>query len=468
MAILGDFSGRSSRRICEPDNLSRRPAIRLNKDNFDKVFEQLGVRLQLPVMDEPLALLEFDDLHPDYLYRRVPLFRKFIELEKRLQQPEKFAGAVEEIHRWRPELLPSQQLHEEHDQHESLLDRILSSKGFSDIYDTSADAQIDRLIKDIVAPYVQERPDSNQDVYLRAVQQAASEAMRKIMHDSDFQQLESGWRSLHMLLRRLEEHPNLQIHLVDVSKEELLADFAQAESDLEESQLFKCLVEREMVSGDRPYNLILGDFFIADEERDLHLLIDLATIAEAAGSAVILGGDCRLAGCASLAGSLDVDDWHYPLSQVFNESWQAVREYSGCEHVALAGPRFMLRMPFGADSARTDCFDFEELTPEHGHRYYLWGNSAYLLVLSICQQFARTGGFAPVVSASFEDLPLHLRKMPQGDWMTPCAEAQLTDRAAARFASAGISTLRSVRGKDQILLPRLQSLAGTDLRGPWS
>ncbi|SHF78221.1 type VI secretion system protein ImpC [Microbulbifer donghaiensis] len=468
VAILGDFSGRASRRVCEPENLSQRPAIRLGKDNFEAVFEHLGVRLQLPVMQESLALLEFDDLHPDYLYSRVPLFQKFIDLEKKLLKPATFAQAAQEIREWHPELEAPDGAGQAPNSHDSLLDRILSGKGFDDFHGNSAEGQIDRLIKDVVAPYVQQKPDANQDLYLQAVSQAASEAMRKLMHNSDFRQIESSWRSLQLLLRRLEEHPNLKLYLIDVSKEEILADFAQAENDLEQSQLFKCLVEREAVAGSMPFNLILGDFFVADEERDLHLLIDLATIAEAAGSAVILGGDCRLAGCTSLAGSLDPDDWHYPLSEVFAESWQAVRDYSGCEYVALAGPRFMLRLPFGADSARTDCFDFEELTPEHGHNYYLWGNSAYLLVLSICQQFVRTGRLAPVASASYEDLPLHLRKLPQGDWMTPCAEAQLTDRAAARFASTGISTLRSVQGKDQILLPRLQSLAGTDLRGPWS
>lgn len=468
VAVLGDFSGRASRRVCEPENLARRPAHRLGKDNFEALFEQLGVRLQLPVMDEPLSLLEFDDLHPDYLYSRVPLFRQFIELEKRLLKPAEFADAADEIRRWRPELRPAELQPQAPSGDQSMLDAILSGSGYRETYETSSEGQIDRLIKDIVAPYVQEKPDAQQGAFLQAVAEAASEAMRKIMHHSDFRQLEASWRSLHLLLRRLEDHPNLQLHLIDVSKEEILADLARAESDLEQSQLFKCLVERETAAGDLPYNLIVGDFYIADDERDLHLLIDLATIAEAAGSAVLLGGDSRLAGCATLAGSLDPDDWHYPLSDTFAESWRAVREYSGSAHVALAGPRFMLRLPYGAESATTDCFDFEELTGEHGHQYYLWGNSAYLLALSLCEQFVRDGRPAPVVSASYDDLPLHLRTLPQGQWITPCAEALLTDRAAAQFTGAGFSTLRSVQGRDRVLLPRLQSLAGGDLQGPWS
>ncbi|MCQ3829220.1 type VI secretion system contractile sheath large subunit [Microbulbifer elongatus] len=477
VAIVGDFSGRASRALCEPETLAQRQAYRLGKDNFEQLFERLQVRLNIPGMDEPLQLLEFDDLHPDYLYQRVPLFKKFIELEKQLLSSNGFADAAEEIRQWRPELLPSDitaptaPRMDGADGAQSMLDRILSGEHYQSLYQehtrSSATGQIDLLIKDIVAPYLQKKPDANQAAYLDAVTEAASEAMRKIMHHSDFRQLEASWRSLHMLLRRLEDHPGLEIHLLDISKEEVLADFAQAEDDLECSGLFKCLVERHTTAGSKPYDLILGDYFVSDEERDLHMLIDLATIAEAAGSTLILGGDCRLAGCPSMAGSMDPDDWCYPLSEAFSEGWRALRAYPACEHVALAAPRFLLRMPFGADASRTETFAFEELSPELGHRYYLWGNSAYLLALSICSAFSAQGVPTVVPADQYTGLPVHLRKLPHGEWLTPCAEAWMTDRAAARFNAAGLSALRSVQGRDEIVLPRLQSLAGTTLRGAW-
>lgn len=469
VALLGDFSGRASRHQFEPETIGRRPAYRLRKENFEELFQQLKVGLKLPVLEEALWLTEFDDLNPDYLYHQLPLFRKFIELEQQLLTPSLFSRAAREIQQWQP-VPASTPLQNEPAQAEaqSMLDAILSGKVDRQHYESTAEGEIDRLIKDIVAPYVQKKPDANQQFYLDAVAQAASEAMRKIMHHSDFRQIEASWRGLQLLLRRIEEQPGLELYLIDVSKEELLADFAQAESDLEQSQIFECLVNREALPGSKPYNLVVGDFYIADEERDLHMLIDLATIAEAVGSAILIGGDSRLAGCATLAGSMDPDDWHYPLSDEFAESWRAVREYSACEHIALAAPRFMLRLPYGADSARTESFEFEELTEDLGHQYYLWGNGAYLLALSLCRQFAVTGRPSVVTADKFLDLPLHLRKLPQGDWIIPCAEAVMSDRAAANFTSAGLSTLRSVQGRDQILLTQFQSLCGTELKGPWS
>lgn len=470
VAIVGDFSGRTSRGLCDPESIKARQAYRVGKDNFEQLFERLQVAVNLPGMQEPLRLLEFDDLHPDYLYQRVPLFSQFIQLKKRLLNPSEFRRAAEEIQQWLPDLavVPADtQAGHSLTGSESMLDRILSGATYQAEALSSAEGQIDQLIKDIVAPYVQKKPDANQEVYLNAVTEAASEAMRKIMHHSDFRQLEASWRSLHLLLRRLEDHPGLELHLLDISKAEVLADLVQAEDDLEQSGLLKCLVERHTVAGSAPYDLILGDFTISDDERDLHMLIDLATIAEAAGSTVVMGGDCRLAGCPSMAGAMDPDDWGYPLSKEFTESWRAVREYQACAHLALAAPRFLLRLPYGVDSSRTEYFSFEELSHELGNRYYLWGNSAYLLTLSICNAFSIAGSPQLVSADHYRNLPLHLRKLPQGEWLTPCAEAWMTDRAAARFISAGLSTLRSVQGRDEVLLPKLQSITGTELRGVW-
>ncbi|WP_299939899.1 type VI secretion system contractile sheath large subunit [uncultured Microbulbifer sp.] len=466
VAILGDFSGRASRRQCEPGSIAQRRVYLLNRDTFEGVFADLGVRLQLPVTEGPLPLSCFDDLHPDYLFTRLPLFKKFIELERRLRDPQQFRQAAEDIRQWKPELREAPpQTATSADR--SILDTMLAADRKHRAKECSSTFQVERLIRDIVAPYVQKNTHPHQGEYLNALAEATSDAMRKIMHHSDFRQLEASWYSLQFLLRRCDEHRKLQFYLIDVSKEELLSDFAGAESNLEQSQIFKLLVERETVSGNRPYNLVLGDFYITDEERDLHLLIDLSTIAEAAGSALLLGGDTKLAGCPNLAGSVDPDDWYYPMSERFAESWQAVREYSASEYVALAAPRFMLRLPFGSGAATTEQFDFEELTAEQGHQYYLWGNSAYLLALAICQAVSANGKLQVPVSASYEDLPLHLRKLPQGQWVTPCAEALLTDSGATQFMQAGLSTLRSVQGRDQIILPRLRSLAGGALKGPW-
>jgi len=439
VAILGDFSGRASRGISEPSSIGGREAFRLTKDTFHRVFDAMEIRLQMPFVEQPIALMDFDDLHPDYIYSRVPLFKEFISLQKRLLTPGQFESAANEI------MDLSTYQHEE------------------------ATGQVDQLIKGIVAPYIEPKDDPRQDKLLEAVNSATSETMRKLMHNSAFQQIEASWRSLHLLTKRLDANPYLQIDLLDISKQELLEDFFGVDGDLESSQTFKRLVSSKAVAGDSPYNVILGDFYLEDNESDLALIIDMGTIAEAVGATFLSGASTKLAGCPTLAGSSDPDDWYYPLKDEFKSAWQAVREYSASAHVALSSPRFLLRLPYGAATSTTDCFDFEELAKDSSHKYYLWGNSAYLILLNLCDTYNKQGmDIHPQQLGVVDNLPLHVYKASGSQQIKPCAENLLTDVAAKRFLGTGLSLVRSIQDSDSVHLHVTSLHESGELYGPWS
>lgn len=471
IAIIGDFTGRESRGLCDPSTIGQRPALRVSKDNFEQLFERLQVRLKLPLMDEPLDLLEYDDMHPDYIYSRVPMFQKFIDLEKQLLNPSQFEAAAAEIKNWADYKCENEAANNSSTTGaQSMLDAILDSRSYQQQYENSPSGQIDQLIKDIVAPYIAPKQDPRQEQLLAAVNSASSEAMRKIMHNSGFQQLEATWRSLQLLVRRLETHSQLQLHIIDVSKDELLADLRSADDDLEQAQIFKRLVTSQTSSGDQPFNLVVGDFNIEDFEQDISLLIDMGTIAEAVGSCFITGADTRLAGCPSLSGSVDPDDWYYRLDTDFRQGWEALRDYSASAHIALAAPKFLLRLPYGADTSTTDCFDFEELTAEAGHKYYLWGNSAYLLTLLLCEGYLESGmQLRPGQRQDIDGMPVHVFEQSGEKKIKPCAEAMVTDSGAKRFKEMGLNLLRSVQNQDRVLLPEFLSLhVSGELKGPWN
>ena len=56
--------------------------------------------------------------------------------------------------------------------------------------------------------------------------------MRALLHAPAFQALESAWRGVHWLISSLELDENLQLHLFDVTREELLADIVAAQGTL--------------------------------------------------------------------------------------------------------------------------------------------------------------------------------------------------------------------------------------------
>lgn len=515
IAIVGDFSGRESRGECYTDDIHSRPAYEITRDNFSEIFSQLGIRLQLPICDAPIEFMEFEDLHPDYLYSRVPLFEKFIELKQKLLNPEQFEPAAREIRGWLDTAQPicSAESPRRAQTSDFTLESILGRLAHHAAYAPAADQDVSRLIRSIVAPYVQQREDPRQADLLAAVSEATQQTMRSIMHHSAYQQLEASWRSVHWLIRRLDLDGGIDLHLLDISKEELLADLQQADDDLEQAQIFHRLVTSQIAEGSTPYQLVLGDFLVTGTDDDLGLLIDMGTLAEAAGSCFICGASSSLAGFPCLASAV-VHNEPQPPEPGFTDTWTAIRDYSGSRHVIAASPRFMLRQPYGSKTGTTECFDYEELSGneelsrdeplngneqlnrseplnrnkqlnrknkragEHNdHHNYLWGNSGYLVTLLLGQYFLDGGSdLNALVGSTVGDLPLHYygagrrsRNDPFATGIKPCAETLLTDSAAQQFRTRGLCTVRSVMNQDKVMIPRLNSLhLSGQLVKPWA
>ena len=53
-------------------------------------------------------------------------------------------------------------------------------------------------------------------------------AMRRVLHHPDSQATESLWRSIDLIVRRLETGANLQVVLYDMTAEEIAAAFVKA------------------------------------------------------------------------------------------------------------------------------------------------------------------------------------------------------------------------------------------------
>ena len=100
--VMGDFSGRANRGVENFSDLSERPFVRIDVDNFEDVLFRFAPQLFLPI-DEPAGpsmVVEFkslDDFHPDRLFRQLEVFEALRETRGRLSDPEAFAQAAAEL-----------------------------------------------------------------------------------------------------------------------------------------------------------------------------------------------------------------------------------------------------------------------------------------------------------------------------------------------------------------------------------
>jgi type VI secretion system protein ImpC len=276
--------------------------------------------------------------------------------------------------------------------------------------------------------------------------------MRAILHHPDFQSLEALWRGLDLLVREYGAEDNLEIHLLDITKEELAADL-KAQENLAQSALFRALQ-------DRAWAVLLGDYTFADSVEEMETLRRIAHVAARLGGAFLAGASSRLVGCESLVTQPDPNAWLQPLAAGSREAWAALRVLPEASHLGLALPRVILRQPYGKGSDPIEAFPFEEFPGDPRHDDYLWGNGAFVCAYLLADAFRAEGWeLSGTGTGELDDLPVH-RFTEEGEIkVKPCAEVWLSERAADRVLSQGLMPLLSIKGRGAVRLANLQSVA---------
>ncbi len=68
--------------------------------------------------------------------------------------------------------------------------------------------------------------------------------INSVLHDAEFQKLEATWRGLHHLVDQTETGKTLKLRVLDITKDELRKDLANA-VEFDQSRLFKKVYEDE-------------------------------------------------------------------------------------------------------------------------------------------------------------------------------------------------------------------------------
>ena len=132
----------------------------------------------------------------------------------------------------------------------------------------------------IVKPHLVAKAHPQQAEMIDAVDAAASELMRKILHHEDFQAVEAAWRGLSFLVSRLETDNQLRLFLLDVTQAEFDADLSGAE-DLRLTALYKLLVEQAVgTAGGQPWAVVAANYTFEKKSEDVAFLGRMAKNCE--------------------------------------------------------------------------------------------------------------------------------------------------------------------------------------------
>ena len=482
IALLGDFSGRGSRRT--DGDADRTPeAILVDRDNLDQVLARLSPVLRIPLSGSDrgmdLAFEELEDFHPDRLFTRLPLFRELRDLRARLLDPVTFAAAAAELrHAGSPEegsgsagaqgggdageggagrgsgaagAPPDPALLD------GILDRIVEeAEPFPDAWgptDPLTDAGFRSYVRRVLAPHLVADADPRQAEFVDHVDAATGEQMRALLHAPGFQEMEGLWRAVDRLVRGVPTGVLLRLYLVDVTRRDLTAAL---ESEAPGATPLGRLLATGPEGGSRGgWGLLVADWTVGPDPADLALLGAMAREGARVGVPWIAAADPGLLGCPSPAHLAEPEAWSEP-----DPAWAALRRSPDARWVGLALPRLLGRLPYGEDADACDLFRFEEFEGPADHGDYLWGNPALGCALLLAQAFAGDGwDMRPGSVREVTGLPLHLVREEGETSALPCAEVWLTERAADRMLDAGLMPFASRRDRDAAQLVRFQSIA---------
>ncbi|MFC5445252.1 type VI secretion system contractile sheath domain-containing protein [Rhizobium halophytocola] len=465
IALLGDFSGRASRGLLEiGDGLANRKAMKFDVDTIDAIIARFATTLVLPIGEDgagvEVKLDELDDLHPDALYENVAIFDELSVLRQRVARGD--AAAIAKMQAWAGEhthvAVASQK--------RSKGNTVPADRKLSEFHTLIGDMQgrlarpspAAALIGRLVGPYVQAAPDPAQATMLAAIDEALSGAMRTILHHPDFQAVESTWRSLEFLARRIETGAGLEIVLYDVSAEEWATDLS-AQDELSESGLFRMLAEEPRLDAAQgPLSAVFALYTLEETPPHAELLARMAKISAWMNAPF-------LAAISPQFLETKKQDRH-PLVV---KAWDALRALPEAAYVGLAAPRFLLRLPYGEKTEPADAFDFEEFSLRSGLKGMVWANPVILSATLMAATVTRMGKKMRLGEVmTLDDIPVHTMIDPHGDQVAlPCTERLLNTRTMAEVVARGFMPVLSIKGRSEVRQGSFQALGAGLLAGPW-
>lgn len=278
------------------------------------------------------------------------------------------------------------------------------------------------------------------DVMIAEIDKRMSAQINEILHHPEVQKLESAWRGLKYLIDNCNFRENVKVEVLSCSKEDLLEDFEDT-PEIPKSGLYQKVYSAEYGTfGGSPFGMICANYEFDGGPQDMQLLADCASVSTMAHAPFISNASPKIFGCESFEELPKLKDLQSIFEGPQYARWHGFRESEDSRYVGMCAPRFLLRLPYGADTVPIKSFNFEEeVVGDHGK--YLWGYSSTVLATKIADSFAKyrwcPNIIGPQSGGAVYDLNLHQYEA-MGEIQTKIpTEVQLTERREFEMAEQG-------------------------------
>lgn len=253
-----------------------------------------------------------------------------------------------------------------------------------------------------------------------------------IIHQSEFQALEAGWRNLSILASQCSETKNVKLRVLNISFKELQHDLNKV-IEFDQSELFDKIYHQEFsMPGGEPYGLLVGDFAVHLASKDILTLQQLADIAASSFVPIIMSVAPSCFELNDFSELEQINNFQSIFQQSHYHAWKAFRQSTTSRFISLVLPRLLLRLPY-------DTFSFKEKITSTEN--YLWGNPAFAFASSVIRTFAQYSWFTPLSHQIATSTLASFGTDKKNIALKHCTETYLTETQEIQLSDEGFLPL---------------------------
>jgi type VI secretion system protein ImpC len=436
LLLLGDFSGRGN---AAP--LTNDMPRRVDRDDLDAHVARIAPRLRIDLANArvDLAFASMDDFHPDHLAARLSALVGAVDASTPIAPPPPAAGRDTPT----PDIARALS-------GGSLLDDMLDDTAGPSLDDRSAvkaprtvrHDELSAFVERAVAPHLVPAPSARDAARAESDKQLQASLLRGVLHHPRVQALEAAWRSIEMLVRRLDTDGSLDVFLFDVPRDQIASALER-------------VAARRSATDDESWAMVvaLHDFDEADDAANA--IAHIAMAARTLGTPCIAAAPLSFTGARSLDALNDDEQVPSPAPDVYS----LIRGSLEARFLGLTFPRVLLRAPYGRENP-CDTMDFEELDDAARHGDYLWGSGAALVALLVGEAFNERGwAMGPRIPLDVGSLPYFTYRGGPETVAKSCAEMIMSERIARHLLSRGLMPVAWIKDTDRVRVVEIRSVA---------
>ena len=239
------------------------------------------------------------------------------------------------------------------------------------------------------------------------IDQMVNDQINEILHDASFREMEATWTSIEDLVRNTNFKANIDINLLDITKEEAYDDLELNIADIAGSEIFKKIYVAEYDQfGGLPYGALIGLYEFENTKRDILWLEAIGKISRHSHAPFIGAASPKLFGRDTMAEVNQLRDIEGLFDTPRYAAWKQLREKDVAVYIGLTLPRYLVRQPYHPLENPAEGINFEEkfsftkiddsgkvvaMEEKEIAEQYAWGNAAMLMARNIVRSFEQTG-----------------------------------------------------------------------------